>query len=174
MQKFLEGNITTEGDCRGWFDESSAMGHSPNSLPHHTSVSASKVRGQSSVDNHYSTINCLHTHMQNSYYIVWVCIACCKIRLTHNIAINGGTRVPAISRKDIPGSMVLVGGYTELYKTEATSVAAVCRMLWAANITPERRDMAAVGESSWVVYVCMFRSDALCIMNIRRYSTAPL
>lgn len=62
--------------------------------------------------------------------------------------------------------MVLVGGYTELYKTEANSVAAVCRMLCAANITPERRHMAAAGESLWVVYVCMFRSAALCIMNI--------
>ena len=61
--------------------------------------------------------------------------------LTHNITISGGTSVPAMSRKDIPGSISLVGGYTELYKTEANSVAAVCRILWAANITPARRGL---------------------------------
>ena len=48
MQKFLEGNITTEGDCRGWFDESLATGHYAKLPATLASGSGIKVRGQSS------------------------------------------------------------------------------------------------------------------------------
>lgn len=74
-----------------------------------------------------------------AYTLMWCCMHAWLFGSTHKITINGGKSVPAMSRKDIPGSITLVGGYTELYKTEANRVAAVCRMLWAANIRPARR-----------------------------------